>query len=97
MVVKLVIQELLKGTETTLRSLDDDLVAPWLLWLNRREIGTQYENLEPLEFNVGGMHILRWYGIDVKRHPACPVCGDFEGELARRECLRLPDDLRVDG
>ncbi|NIN70054.1 MAG: ThiF family adenylyltransferase, partial [Anaerolineae bacterium] len=68
MVVKLVIQELLKGTETTLRSLEDDLIAPWYMWLNRREPGTQYENLEPLEFNISGMNILRWYGIDVTRH-----------------------------
>lgn len=83
MVTKLAIQELLKGTVTTLRSLDDDLVAPWYLWLNRRMEGTQYENLEPLEFNVGGMTILRWYGIDAKQHPDCPVCGDFEGHLAK--------------
>jgi molybdopterin/thiamine biosynthesis adenylyltransferase len=82
MVVKLVIQELLKGRETTFRSLDDDLKASWYLWLNRREPGTQYERLQPLEFNVGGMHILRWYGVDVKQHPACPVCGKFEDLLA---------------
>jgi molybdopterin/thiamine biosynthesis adenylyltransferase len=75
MVVKLVIQELLKGTDTTLASLDDDLVAPLYFWLNRRESGTQYEKLKPLEFNISGIHILRWYGIEMKRHPKCPVCG----------------------
>lgn len=75
MVVKLTIQELLKGTQTSLRSLDEDLVAPWYIWLNRREMGTQYEKLSPLEYNVDGMHILRWYGIDMRRHEACPVCG----------------------
>ena len=84
MVVKLALQELLKGTKTTLRSLDDDLVAPWFLWLNRREKGTQYENLEPLGFNIGGMHILRWYGIDFKRDPNCPVCGNFEEYLIKQ-------------
>jgi molybdopterin/thiamine biosynthesis adenylyltransferase len=84
MVVKLGLQVLLKGTKTTLRSLDDDLVAPWFLWLNRRQKGTQYENLEPLEFNVGGMHILRWYGIDFKRDPNCPVCGNFEEYLIKQ-------------
>jgi hypothetical protein len=83
MVVKLVIQELLKDSETTLRSLDEDLVAPWFIWLNRREQNTQYESLEPLEYNVDGMHVLRWYGIAVERHPACPVCGDFIGEQAK--------------
>jgi hypothetical protein len=79
MVVKLAIQELLRGTETTLRPLDDDLVAPLYLWLNRREPGTQFEKLEPLGFSLGGLRILRWYGIDLKRDPGCPVCGDFEG------------------
>jgi hypothetical protein len=76
MLVKLVIQELLKGTETTLSSLDDDFVAPLFFWLNRREAGTQYEKLKPLEFNISGMHILRWYGIAMERHPECPVCGE---------------------
>ena len=84
MVVKLALQKLLKGTQTTLKSLDEDLVAPWFLWLNRREKDTQYENLEPLEFNVGGMHILRWYGIDFKRDPNCPVCGNFEEHLIKQ-------------
>ena len=79
MVVKLVIQELLKGTETTLASLNDDLVAPLFFWLNRRESGTQYEKLKPLEFNISGMHILRWYGIAMERHPECPVCGEVWG------------------
>lgn len=89
MAVKLVIMELLRGTQTTLRSLEDDLTASWYLWLNRREAETQYENIEPLGFNIGGMHILRWYGIDVKRHPACPICGDFEGHLAKQKGLHL--------
>ncbi|MBW1784252.1 MAG: ThiF family adenylyltransferase [Deltaproteobacteria bacterium] len=90
MVVKLAIQELLKGTETTLRSLDDDLVAPWYLWLNRREAGTQFENIEPLEYNLDGLHILRWYGINVPRHPECPVCGNFDEQLAKRAGISLP-------
>jgi molybdopterin/thiamine biosynthesis adenylyltransferase len=76
MVVKLVIQELLKGTETTLASLNQDLVAPLFWWLNRRESGTQYEKLKPLEYNISGMHILRWYGIAIERVPECPVCGE---------------------
>ena len=85
MVVKLAIQELLKGTQTSLRSLDEDLVAPWYIWLNRREKGTQYEKLDPLEFNVAGMRILRWYGIDFKRNEACPTCGNFEQQLTMEE------------
>jgi molybdopterin/thiamine biosynthesis adenylyltransferase len=95
MVVKLAIQELLKGTETTLRSLDEDLVASWYLWLNRREQGTQYESLRPLEYNIDGMHVLRWYGVAFERHPGCPVCGNFEGYQIEAENMTVPifDDL----
>ena len=90
MVVKLVIQELLKDSTTTLRSLDDDLVAPWYLWINRRELGTQYEKMKPLAFNIDGFHVLRWYGVSVERHPDCPVCGDFEKHLAREFGVTSP-------
>jgi len=89
MVVKLAIQQLLEGRETTLRSLDEDLVAPWLIWLNRRE--GQYRNLEPLEYNVNDMHIMRWYGIDLPRNPTCPVCGDTDAIAA------LADGFEIDG
>ncbi len=77
MMIKLAIQELLQGRQTTLGSLNEDLSASWYLWLNRREIGSQFENLKPLKNKVDGMHVLRWYGIDIQRHPGCPVCGDF--------------------
>lgn len=89
MAVKLALQELLKDKPTTLRSLDEDLVAPWYLWLNRREPGTDYENLEPLEFNLNGLHILGWCGIDLRRYPDCPCCGDFVGEAAREEGFEI--------
>ena len=81
MVVKLALNQLLKGSQTTLDSLDEDLVAPWYLWLNRREKNTSYENINPLEYNVDGMSILRWYGIDLGRDDNCPVCGSFESRL----------------
>lgn len=90
MVAKLAIQELLKGSETTLRSLDYDLVGSWYLWINRREANTQYADIEPLEFNINGFHILRWYAIDVERHPDCPVCGNFQEQLAKRAGISLP-------
>ena len=91
MVVKLAIQYLLKGKATTLRCLDEDLVAAWYLWLNRREAGTDYEKLEPLEFNVDGMHILRWYGIAFERRPDCPACGDFVGHSAAKEGIEITE------
>jgi len=92
MVTKLAIQELLRGRKTTLDSLHEDLVAPWYLWLNRRERKTQYAHLKPLEFEIGGLHVLRWYGIAAERNPACPVCGDFVGEMAKRYGLEPPPD-----
>lgn len=77
MVTKLAIQYLLRGKQTTLRLLDEDLVAPWFIWLNRREEGTQYEKLGPLEYNVNGFRVLRWQGVDLRADPDCPCCGDF--------------------
>jgi hypothetical protein len=50
MVTKLCIQEFLKGKTTSLRSLDDDLIASLYLLANRRE--GPYEKLGPLGFNV---------------------------------------------
>lgn len=83
MVTKLCVQRLLEGKTTSLRSLDDDLVAPLYLYVNRRE--GPFEKLAPLGFNVGDSpHILSWWGIDLKRNPACPVCGDYVGEMAKR-------------
>jgi hypothetical protein len=82
MVTKLTIQKLLEGKPASLRSLEEDLVAPLWIYLNRRE--GPYERLSPLGFNVGnGMSILAWYGIALKRNPACPVCGDYEGEMSK--------------
>lgn len=98
MVVKLAIQHLLKGAPTTLRTLDEDLVAPWYLWLNRRERETEYEHLEPLEFNVDGMHVLRWYGIDLPRDPTCACCGDFLGLVVADENVAVtPEDAAAFG
>jgi len=85
MTAKLLVTELLKNKPTTMRSLEEDLIAPWWMYLNRREAGTEFEQLESLGFNVGdGPHILSWWGIDLERNPACPTCGDFRGEMAKR-------------
>ncbi len=63
MLVKLAMQYLLKGRSASLRSLDEDLVAPWWIWLNRREAQTDYENLKPLGSEGNGCRILCWYPI----------------------------------
>ena len=88
MTAKLCINELLKGKPTTMRSLDEDLIAPWYMYLNRRE--GPYEGLKPLGFNVGdGMHILSWFGIELERNPACPVCGDYVREMSRAHGISM--------
>ncbi|MBL7189633.1 MAG: ThiF family adenylyltransferase [Phycisphaerae bacterium] len=89
MVVKLAIQFLLAGKSSTLRSLDEDLTAPWYLWLNRREAKTQYEGLPPLTGGMDGMRICRWYGIPIEPEPACPCCGDFVNAMADNENIQL--------
>jgi len=94
MTARLCINHLLRNKPTTLRSLDEDLIAPWYMYLNRRE--GPYEGLKPLGFNVGdGMHILSWFGIELKRNPACPVCGDYVGEMSRAHGISIsPEDVK---
>jgi molybdopterin/thiamine biosynthesis adenylyltransferase len=84
MMTKLVLQYLLRGKETTLRSLDEDLVASLYIWFSRRQPGTLFARLVPLGFEMSGMHILSWYGIPLERRSDCPVCGDFVGRTAER-------------
>ena len=88
---KLCVQELLRGKETTLRSLDEDLVAHWYLYLNRRETDTQYEQLRPLGFGLDGLRILRWYGVSAERDPRCQACGDYLSILAGEHGIDLAE------
>lgn len=89
MVVKLGIQELLKGTETTLQPLDDDLSAPFFLFYNRREKKTPSEKFNPLGVNIDGMHVLRWYGVNISRYPTCEECS--EDGLAQRHNITVTE------
>jgi molybdopterin/thiamine biosynthesis adenylyltransferase len=89
MVVKLAIQQLLEGKATSLRSLDEDLVAPLYIWLNRREADTDYEQWGPLGCEIDGAHILRWYGVGFARNPGCPCCGDFSNAFAHHGDLDI--------
>jgi hypothetical protein len=91
MVVKLVLQELLRDKPTTLRSLDEDLTSPWYFWLNRREQDTEYARLTPLADNVDGMHVLRWYGVAFERKAACPCCGDYLSHTAAEHGVEVTD------
>ncbi|GAB2862683.1 ThiF family adenylyltransferase [Lentzea nigeriaca] len=81
LVAKLALQEVLGDTASTLASLNEDLVAPLYLWLNRREANTEYATLAPLATGVDQMSVLRWYGIGLARAVDCPACGDFAADL----------------
>lgn len=82
MLAKLALIELVADKSSTLNTLRRDFEAPWYLWLNRPEPGTQYADWPPLSESSDEMTIHRWYGIHFDRDEACPVCGDFVGSLA---------------
>ncbi len=82
LLAKLALLELLADKSSTLNTLRRDFDAPWYLWLNRPEPGTQYADLPPLSESSDEMTINRWYGVYFDRDQACPVCGDFVASLA---------------
>ena len=77
LVAKLALMELLADTSTSLEPLNDDLVAPLYLWLNRREQETEYADWHPMATGVDELSILRWYGIGLSRNEECPACGSM--------------------
>jgi molybdopterin/thiamine biosynthesis adenylyltransferase len=89
MVTKLALLELLADKKTSLSILSRDFDAPWYLWLNRPEPGTQYAGLPPLSESSDEMTINRWYGIYFERDSECPACGDFISALAASYGLDL--------
>lgn len=77
-IVKLAILELLKDCQHTMQSLYEDMTESLYFWFNRREKGTQWENvLSPMEFRTDTMSILRWYGVRTQRNEKCPACGAY--------------------
>ena len=82
MVAKLALLELVSDTSSSLKMLRRDFDAPWYLWLNRPEPGTQYANWPPLSESSDEMTINRWYGIYFDREASCPVCGSFVATVA---------------
>ena len=71
--VKLILVELSKGTPSGISSLEEDLIADYYIWANRREY--VYDNWSKLEYNFNKPSILRWYGARVEKDPECLVCG----------------------
>jgi hypothetical protein len=82
LVAKLALLELLVGEASSLNILQKDFDAPWYLWLNRPEPGTQYASLPPLSESSDEMTIHRWYGVYFDREAECSICGDFLSALA---------------
>ena len=82
MVAKLALLELLADCDSSLNILKRDFAAPWYLWLNRPEPGTEYASWPPLSESMDEMTIHRWYGIELPRDEECSACGNFLGALA---------------
>lgn len=82
MLTKLALMELLADKASSLSILKRDFDAPWYLWLNRPETGTQYASWPPLSESSDEMTINRWYGIYFDRDPGCSACGDFVSAVA---------------
>jgi hypothetical protein len=89
MVAKLALLELLADKQTSLSILKRDFEAPWYLWLNRPEPGTEYAKWPPLSESIDEMTIHRWYGIGLERDPECPTCGAFISTIADKYGLDL--------
>jgi molybdopterin-synthase adenylyltransferase len=71
--VKLALVELSKGTNSGISSLEEDLIADFYIWANRREY--VYDSWSKLEYNFNKPSILRWYGAKVLKDPDCMSCG----------------------
>ena len=73
MITKLALLELSRGTASGIESLEEDLIADYYLWANRRE--RVYSQWPKMEYNFNKQTILRWYGARIRRDENCLVCG----------------------
>ena len=78
-----------KRTEHVIWTRDENLPSVWYIYLNLRELGSQYEGLGLLGGNIDGFWTLRWHGIAVERLSDCPVCGDGVKNLAIRSGVEI--------
>jgi len=73
MMVKLALVELSRGSESGIKSLEEEFVAPYFMWVNRRE--RKYSNWGSFA-NPGQMPtIMRWYGVELDKDDGCSLCG----------------------
>jgi molybdopterin/thiamine biosynthesis adenylyltransferase len=75
MIVKLSLVELSKGLPSGITSLEEDLIADYYIWANRRE--KKYKNLEKMNFRANQLTILRWYGVRVTKDLNCLSCNNI--------------------
>lgn len=74
MVVKLAIQELSRGTECLISTLDKELDYDFYMWANRREL--HFANWAAFNNNPGRKKptILQWYGVKFPKNCDCNEC-----------------------
>lgn len=77
MVEKLAIQELSRGTEGQITSLDNELSYDFYMWANRREL--HFANWAAFNNNPGRKKptILQWYGVKFPKSCDCHECKDY--------------------
>lgn len=77
MVVKLAIQELSRGTECLISTLDEELNYDFYMWANRREL--HFANWAPFNNNPGRKKptILQWYGVKFSKSCDCHECKNY--------------------
>jgi molybdopterin/thiamine biosynthesis adenylyltransferase len=75
LIVKLTLVELSKSLNSGLSSLEEDLVADYYFWVNRRE--NKYRDLPKMEYKANQLSILRWYGVRVNKDDSCLTCNNL--------------------
>lgn len=95
MMVKLSLVELSRGSDSGIKSLEEELVYPCYLWANRRE--RHYANWFPMPSAGNKPTVMRWYGVRLERDEYCPLCSEGEVQLDLgeefEEQFTLPEEL----
>ena len=74
MMVKLALVELSKGTNSGLKTLEDELKQNYFMWANRRE--RQYSQWGTFTNTDRMPTIMKWYGVDIAKNNHCNLCGE---------------------
>ncbi len=72
LMVKLVLMELSRGTNSGISSLEEELVYDYYMWANRRE--RRHANWAAMPMAGNKPTILRWYGARIERDDNCALC-----------------------